>query len=273
MSKRAKWVVGGAAVFIAGAAVLVGLALHYANLPETVDDLETIVLGQSRYVPGSQAALRVLVRQVGGGQPIAGAAVTVALQPTAGGRPVEVFQGTTDQLGAADVAFTVPADLESAQTLIVETVSAQGSDRLEQAVTLDRDYKILLTTDKPIYQPGQVIHLRALALSSFDRVPASGSEIEFIVADGKGNKVFRQTVETSAYGIAAEDFQLANEVNTGNYKITAQMGNTSSERTVTVEHYVLPKFELAWATERSFYLPGERVQGSLTAEYFYGKTV
>src|SRR3990172_6750471 len=141
------------------------------------------------------------------------------------------------------------------------------------ALSGDPEKKILLTTEKPIYQPGQVIHLRALALSSFDRAPASGSEIEFIIADGKGNKVFRRAVETSAYGVAAEDFQLANEVNTGNYKITAQMGNTSSERTVTVEHYVLPKFEVVWATERSFYLPGERVQGSINAEYFYGKTV
>src|SRR3989304_4383348 len=196
MSKRAKWVVGGALALIAGAAVLVGLAIHYANLPETVDDLETIVLGQSRYVPGSQAALRVLVREGGGGQAIPGAAVTVALQPARGGRPGGGFSGSP--------------------------------------------------------------HAR--------RGAAAGRDTEFSIAEGKGNKVFRQTVETSPYGIAGQDFQLANEVNTGNYKITAQMGNTSSERTGIVEHYVLPKFEVTWATERSFYLPGERGQGSITAE-------
>jgi uncharacterized protein YfaS (alpha-2-macroglobulin family) len=273
MSHRRNWILGGALVLVAGAAVLVALSAHYANLPGTVDDLETIVLGQSRYVPGSQAALRVLVREVGGGRPIPGAAVAVSLAPAEGKRALELFRGTTDATGTSDVVFAVPEGLDSNQTLIVETDSAQGGDRLQQPVTLDRDYKILLTTDKPIYQPGQVIHLRALALSAFDRLPASGSEIEFIIADGKGNKVFRKTVETSAYGVAAEDFQLANEVNTGDYKITARMGNTSSERTVTVEHYVLPKFDLTWQTDRNFYLPGERVQGSITAAYFYGKLV
>src|SRR3989304_2874555 len=96
MSMRRRWILGGALALIAAAAVLVGLAIHYANLPETVDDLETIVLGQSRYVPGSQAALRVLVREVGGGQAIPGAAVTGALQPAGGGRPGGAFQGTTD---------------------------------------------------------------------------------------------------------------------------------------------------------------------------------
>jgi uncharacterized protein YfaS (alpha-2-macroglobulin family) len=273
MSKRAKWTLGGVLGLIAGVAVLVSLALHYARLPETVGDLETIVLGQDRYVPGSQAALRVVVRQVRGGKPIPGAAVTVSMAPAGGGRPVPLFQGTTDDSGAADVSFAVPAGLDPEQEIIVETSSAQGEDRLEQAVTLDRDFKILLTTDKPIYQPGQVIHLRALALSAFDRVPASGSEIEFIIADGKGNKVFRETVETSAFGVASDDFQLASEVNTGDYKITARMGNTNSEKTVRVEHYVLPKFEVSWQTDRSFYLPAERVQGSIHATYFYGKPV
>jgi uncharacterized protein YfaS (alpha-2-macroglobulin family) len=273
MSRRAKWILGGALGLVAGVAVLVSLALHFARLPETVDDLETIVLGQSRYVPGSQAALRVVVRQVGGGEPIPGAAVSVSMAPADGGQPVPLFQGTTDASGAADVSFAVPAGLDPGQTLIVETSSPQGEDRLEQAVTLDRDFRILLTTDKPIYQPGQVIHLRALALSAFDRVPASGSEIEFIIADGKGNKVFRETVESSVFGVASDDFQLASEVNTGDYKITARMGNTSSEKTVRVEHYVLPKFDVSWQTDRSFYLPGERVQGSIRAAYFYGKAI
>jgi uncharacterized protein YfaS (alpha-2-macroglobulin family) len=273
MSKRARLILVGVLSSIAGAAIICGLVGYYSSLPERISDLETIVLGQTQYVPGSEAAMRVIVRDLADQAPIAGAAVLVSMQPQDGGPKIELFEGSTDEEGAADVSFTVPPDLNAAQTLIVETTADLGEDTLEQPVTLDRDYKVLLTTDKPLYQPGQIIHLRALALSSFDRIPASEREIEFTIADGKGNKVFRKTVSTSAYGIAAEDFQLANEVNTGDYKITAQMGNTSSEKTVTVEHYVLPKFEVAWSTDRTFYLPGEFVEGSISAEYFYGKKV
>jgi uncharacterized protein YfaS (alpha-2-macroglobulin family) len=167
----------------------------------------------------------------------------------------------------------VPEDADPDQNLIVETKSDLGEDKLEQAVSLERDYKILLTTDKPLYQPSQVIHIRALTLSSFDLIPAANRSVEFIIADGKGNKVFRETLETSDFGVTAVDFQLASEVNTGDYKITAQMGNTSSEKTVSVEHYVLPKFKLTWSTERSFYMPGEHVSGTLNAQYFFGKAV
>ena len=128
----------------------------------------------------------------------------------------------------------MPEDVPESVQLVVETSSSLGQDRLEQTINTRRDYKILLTTDKPLYQPGQIIHVRALALSTFDLKPAAAQAIEIIITDGKGNRVFRDTVDTSDFGVAAVDFTLADEVNTGAYNITAQMGATSSEKTVTV---------------------------------------
>ena len=113
----------------------------------------------------------------------------------------------------------------------------------------------------------------AALIGAFDMRPAAEQNLEIVIADGKGNKVFRQTLKTSGYGVAAADFQLAGQVNTGAYKITAALGNASSEKTVTVEHYVLPKFKIELSTERRFYLPGEHVRGTLSAKYFFGKPV
>ncbi|MEA3396806.1 MAG: alpha-2-macroglobulin family protein, partial [Chloroflexota bacterium] len=67
--------------------------------------------------------------------------------------------------------------------------------------------------------------------------------------------------------------QLANEVNTGNYKLTATLGNSTSELTVVVKHYVLPKFKVDAAADRPFYLPGEHVTGAVDVNYFFGKPV
>ncbi|MFN2227855.1 MAG: MG2 domain-containing protein, partial [Anaerolineae bacterium] len=139
--------------------------------------------------------------------------------------------------------------------------------------TVERSYKVLLTTDKPIYQPGQQIQIRALALGAFDRLPATGGEVEVTVADAKGNKVFRETATTSEFGVAAWTFQLADEVNYGNYKITAALGDTSSEKTVVVKPYVLPKFKVSASTDETFYRPGQRVTGHVEAAYFFGKPV
>ncbi len=271
MSK--KWILTVLGILVLIASGLWYAVDHYVHLPEHITAMETIILGQSRYVPGSQAALRVVIRDLNSQSPIPNATVDVSLQPTSGGKTIKLYSGSTDAMGVADVSFQVPQDIDPDQQLIVDSSSDQGKDHLEQTINVNREYKILLSTDKPLYQPGQVIHLRALALSTFDLVPAAGQTIEFTIADGKGNKVFRQSTDTSAYGITAVDFQLASEVNTGPYKITAQMGNTSSEKTVTVERYVLPKFNLTWSTERSFYQPGSQVKGTLSAEYFFGKKV
>jgi 5-hydroxyisourate hydrolase-like protein (transthyretin family) len=250
-----------------------GLTSYYNDLPNKISQHETILLGQNRFVPGSQAGLRVVVRDSKNASPLEGAEISVSLRPREGGKKIEVFHGKTDDQGSTDMEFSVPETTESNYTMIVETKSDLGSDTVERDVTLDREYRVLLTTDKPIYQPGQEIHIRLLALSAFDLIPAAGQEIEVIIADGKGNKVHRETLTTSEYGIAATDFQLANEVNNGNYKISAAMGNTSSEKTVTVEHYVLPKFEIALEPERTFYTPGQTVNGTINANYFFGKPV
>ncbi len=246
---------------------------YYRTLPDRADAQQTLVFGPTRLAPDSDAALRVVVQEVGSGQPVAGAQVQVSLQPEAGGPVTPLFEGVTDNSGSLPVSFRVPAEAEAAQKLIVETRSAAGSDRLERPVAVERDYRLLLTTDKPLYQPGQTIHLRALALSKLDLTPARGATLNFLVEDAKGNKVFRQSVPSSDFGIAAVDFTLADLVNQGNYKLSVTLGNTTSEKTVEVKPYVLPKFGLSLTTGRPFYTPGQRVEGALQADYFFGKPV
>jgi uncharacterized protein YfaS (alpha-2-macroglobulin family) len=250
-----------------------GALIYAERLPNTLSEQETLILGASRLIPGSPAALLIRVQEHGNGQPIPGAEVEVQMQPSDGGRGEVLFVGTTDTRGELRPTFTVPDVAKPAQTLVVRTQSAQGRDELEQPVTVERSYKVLLTSDKPLYQPGQVIHVRALAVSAFDRVPTADQPVELTIADAKGNKVYRETTTTSAYGVAAWDFQLASEVNAGAYKITATLADTTSERTVTVKPYVLPKFKVTASPDETFYRPGDRVTGSVAASYFFGKPV
>ncbi|MCP4548027.1 MAG: hypothetical protein GY835_16300, partial [bacterium] len=240
--------------------LLAGLAAlrWFDTLLERVDDQQTIVVGATRFAPDSDASVRVVVQDFGTGEAIPGADVKVSLQQL--GRPVsDVFEGQTDETGSLPVNFHVPSNTSIRTRLVVETQSALGQDRVEQLVSIEREYRVLLSSDKPLYQPGQTIHMRALALGTFDLIPAQGATVNFLVEDAKGNKVFRQSVTASDFGIAATDFVLADMVNQGNYKLSASVGNASSERTVEVRPYVLPKFGVNVSTERSFYLPGQRV--------------
>ncbi len=263
------WGALGALVFILG---LTAVSIYYYNLPDHLSQHETIILGQSQLVPGSQAAMRVAVRDSSDAAPLPDADVEAILKSPSGDEIV-IYDGKTDENGGAELKFTVPDDENAEYTLIVNTKSRLGKDSIEQTVAISRDYRVLLSTDKPLYQPGQIIHLRALALSTFDLAPAAKMKMELIIADGKGNTIFRETQTTSDFGVAFTDFQLADQVNSGAYKITAILNGVSSEKTVTVERYVLPKFNISVETERPYYQPGALVNGTVDAAYFFGKAV
>ena len=131
-------------------------------------------------------------------------------------------------------------------------------------------YKSMLTSDKPMYQPGQTIHLRNLALNAIDLHPAPENDVNFKINDPNGNLVFDQTVKSSAYGIAAADFQLADQVNTGGYKITVSEGSQQTVKSVDVKNYHLPNYKITLNTDKKFYAPGDTVTGSVNTEYIWG---
>src|SRR4029077_7831344 len=135
---------------------------------------------------------------------------------------------------------------------------------------------ILLTTEKPIYQPGQTIHVRALALDRANHEATANRKLTFEVEDSRGNKVFKKLTETDKFGIASTEFGLPDEVNLGTYHLRALMGDAGAptnpaEIALNVERYVLPKFKVTVdfagkdkRTKRG-YRPGDRVTGTVHA--------
>jgi hypothetical protein len=201
-------------------------------------------------------------RDAKAGRPVPGADVRVSMAAEGGGPSVVLYSGKADADGALAASFRVPQGGQTQQTFIVETRSDRGHDEVRQAVTVQRSHKLLLTTDKPVYQPGQVIHLRALAFS----------HVRYAGRRGQRYRLSRRRTPkaTRSSGRRCRPLPLAlprpispwpNEVIHGDYKLIASLGSTSTEKTVSVKPYVLPKFAVKVTTERSYYLPGERVTG------------
>src|SRR5262249_23397790 len=150
-------------------------------------------------------------------------------------------------------------------TLEVTTRSPLGEETVKEAVEVREDVRVLLVSDKPVYQPGQLMHLRALALSPMTLRPLPGTDILFEVEDPKGNKVFKQCLNASPYGVAATDFQLAGEVNLGDYQVRALLGDHQAQRTVGVKRYTLPKFKIQVRADKKFYAPRQTIGDQLEA--------
>lgn len=256
----------------AAAALIIGAVhLYYARLAPSPYDLR--LLGQSQLLAGSNASLRLAVLDQRTGLPAPGVPVTVVLYRPGTGEEVQLAAFTTDERGAATPRLTLPDWPDGQYQLRVSAQPSGPREDLVQPVDLKREWRLMLSTDKPVYQPGQTIRLRSLALRKPDLKPVAGQDITFSVTDPKGNVLFKQKDVTSRFGIAATDCPLATEILEGEYRLQATVGTTTSDATVTVEKYVLPKFKVALTIDKPFYGPGETVSGSLQADYFFGKPV
>ena len=228
------------------------------------------ILGQQTYLAGGSAAVRVVVTD-SRNEPIAG---TGSVRVELDGRTV--FTGPVNRRGASDARFRFPATMTGSHTLHYIADTALGSTEVTQQVRIEDKASILLTTEKPLYQPGQTIHVRALALDRANHQATARRPLTFELEDSRGNKVFKKATETSAYGIASAEFSLATEVNLGTYHLRAIMENNRAELALNVERYVLPKFKVAiefTGKAAHGYRPGDHVTGTVHANYFFGKPV
>ena len=240
------------------------------------------VLGEKEYIAGSQAAIRVIVSEANSNIAQTGSLRVDLLVRDRD--PHQLFSGNLNRRGTVEAGFQFPAGLVGNCQLRFVVDTPIGSAEYTQPVQLQDKASILLTTEKPIYQPGQTIHVRALAMDRAAVHAAADRKLTFEVEDSRGNKVFRKNTETDKFGIASAEFTLADEVNLGTYHLRALMGEleapaNSAEIALNVERYVLPKFNVAIDfTEKDGkpkrdYRPGEHVTGTVRANYFFGKPV
>jgi len=243
------------------------------KLGEFIGELNTRILGQTKWYAGSPASLRLVALKANNGIPIAGVKINAKLTEKDTDELISEFSGMTNSQGTVDMRFELPENVEENTVLNIKVDSPNGKDEIKEEIMVKKKYKILLSTDKPIYQPSQTIHIRTLALNTATLKPLGNSNTVIEVEDSKGNKVFKYKADTDKFGISAADFTLADEINMGRYTIRAIMENVTQEKKVNVERYVLPKFKMDFSTNKDFYKPGETVKGELQVDYFFGKPV
>ena len=86
---------------------------------------------------------------------------------------------------------------------------------------------VLLETDKPIYKPGQTIHIRLITLDMM--LKPWPAEVTVEVQDSKGIKVYRTTATTDDFGMASVELPLSTEPNLGVWKVTAALDEQTTQ--------------------------------------------
>ncbi len=257
---------------VASAAIVI-LVCHtyYGTLRPSPHDLR--VYGQRTLDAGANESLRVMLLNQETESPVENAEVQIELRSLDSQLQTRLASFSTDRYGSASPELQIPDWPAGQYRLVVSAQSGWREDVVDRRIELRRAGKLMLTSDKPVYQPGQIIHLRCLSLSIPDRKPMAGQIAEFTIRDPKGNLIYKQRTPTSRFGLASADCPLASELNHGNYQIACSIDKTTSDLTVEVRPYELPKFRIDASTDRTYYAPGEMVRLRVDAKYFFGKPV
>src|ERR1035441_5501982 len=127
------------------------------------DPQETVVLGQTKLAAGSPASLRIVVRNRVSGKPIKGADVELSLRSKATNVKLGSFH--PDVTGSLGDSIDIPEMPPGQYELILDSKSSFGRDHVVKKVEVQHPSRVFLSSDKPIYQPGQTIHLRSLTVN------------------------------------------------------------------------------------------------------------
>jgi hypothetical protein len=187
-----------------------------------------------------------------------------------------VLAHATNSSGDAVLLFHIPSGVTDGGS--VKVAGKKGAQTREEDFDFDLDprARIIINTDKLLYQPGQSLHARAVFLS-VDKHAIAGEAAEFTLLDPEANTVFSTTANTNEFGIASVDWELPDSAELGPYALRVELSN--SERygsaqamtNVRISRYDLPNFTVAAKPDRSYYLPGQSGSVEVSAKYLFGK--
>ncbi|HJQ69574.1 MAG TPA: MG2 domain-containing protein [Blastocatellia bacterium] len=185
----------------------------------------------------------------------------------------------TDAEGFAVVDLDLPPITVSGEAEITVR-AARGGYAQEIASDLRFEHLALLrlSVDKPIYQPGQLLHLRVLAHDRFSGRAVADAPVSVRVSDPEGKNIFRSAIKTSEHGIASLDWPIPDNARLGEHLIEVEIEegkyeNSTTGQTVKITRYDLPNFVVTAKADRAYYLPGQNASVEVRADYLFGQAV
>ena len=173
-----------------------------------------------------------------------------------------------------NVEMDIPDIEQGNYYLEVEVSSKKGKDKIESTIQIldDDDVNVTTTLDKGIYKPGDVVNFRTLLTSKIEDKPVEDN-INISIYDGNDNRVYNEDMKTSEFGIISGKFTLADEVNSGTYKLTVSRGVKQYTTMFNVNPYTVPKFESNINTDKETYLVNDTAKITIDSTYFFGEPV
>ncbi|MBT4822525.1 MAG: alpha-2-macroglobulin, partial [Lentisphaerae bacterium] len=134
--------------------------------------------------------------------------------------------------------------------------------------------KGLIITDRPVYRPGDTVHIKAwVRRATYDLDDVSmfaGKEFPIEIRDARGNKILEKSFKADEFGGFELELPLLEEAGLGTYRVTITRHGTGTFR---VEEYKKPEYEVSVDAPSVPVMLGDTVKATVKAKYYFGTPV
>jgi len=148
-----------------------------------------------------------------------------------------------------------------------------GDATADAPLALYAPARIHVLTDRPLYEPGNLVRFRAVALRARDLAPMDGRPGRWIVLNPAGETVLEEKTPAGAWGVAAGSLPLDSGADTGEWTVRWTSGDASDQVAFRVEPFTLPRFRVEASASKTFYTAGEKPKVSGSVVYSSGAPV
>nr|XP_022323516.1 CD109 antigen-like isoform X2 [Crassostrea virginica] len=173
--------------------------------------------------------------------------------------------------------LSIPLQMPSTLTPGIEygiQVQGEGGTNFNNYTKVNFDSKyssIMIQTDKAIYKPGQTINFRVFGM--YPDLTLVNDNIDVEIYDPMGNKIAQWKNKVPDNGVFTDSLVMSDHPLLGEWRIKAVQGNEAYTKTVTVDEYVLPKFDVTLELP-PYGLSNRNLTGiKVISKYTFGKPV
>lgn len=196
---------------------------------------------------------------------------------------VKITEGKANPDGSVTLDFPAAAPgvmpgkllLVDNQATILVHIERDGEEVfLTRTIEGSQTGVMALSFDRPLYQPGQTVRMRAVLVDADTGEPRAGAKIKWKVRAPGGDLIFEEEAATSGSGVTHTEVALAPNGKQGAYTTSIEVGDRSLvSRTFEVRPFRLPRYKIDVANAQPFLQVDVPTELVVTATYTYGERV
>ncbi|MHA2370036.1 MAG: MG2 domain-containing protein, partial [Candidatus Hodarchaeales archaeon] len=239
------------------------------------------------FIPGQEIQSFALVLNTSTFSPVENAQLNLSIRQYESDWE-QVYSGISDSNGICHMTYTIDpgdsygyeanltANFDGKSVSVVQWLYRHWDYYYDADDSPSGRFDIIITTDKPLYNPGETIYFRSLVWEqnylAVSKKPIQ-VPIELTFVSPSGHTLLRKITQTNQNGIISDSVSLDEEAELGNYSIIAKVGSSSSTVIVKVDRYDRPDFRIITSIKPNYKSGKIYVDGTIAAEYYFGQPV